>query len=309
MKLRRFITKNERAKMSGLTAKISAIGGVFFVFLFLAAAISARETPKIAVLRIGDTGVKFYGKFRAGLAEQKSLSLVDDDLSRAALLALKYENAFNLSLEEAKNLGAAIDCRFYLLVKSDTLRRSSFKKDVYFESHAGIFLVSARTGRLGAWEIIAEEADAPEQSEKQLLREIEKISARFATKIQVVEAVEREERAAALKRNKFFEISDQAAAETENIRTPLPYRSLKPPYADVAARWQIEAAVEIAVEINVEGIVENAEIRRWAGYGLDEAVTETVRKMQFRPALQNGAPIPARFLLRYNFRRSRPAKE
>jgi hypothetical protein len=45
------------------------------------------------------------------------------------------------------------------------------------------------------------------------------------------------------------------------------------------------------------------QIVRWAGYGLDEAVTETVRRMNWRPATRGGKALPIRVLLRYNFKK------
>ena len=42
---------------------------------------------------------------------------------------------------------------------------------------------------------------------------------------------------------------------------------------------------------------------RWAGFGLDEEVVATVRRMHFRPAQREGEPVPVRVLLRYNFRK------
>lgn len=45
------------------------------------------------------------------------------------------------------------------------------------------------------------------------------------------------------------------------------------------------------------------EITRRAGYGLDESVAEIIKKMQRRPALREGKPLPIRVLLRYNFKK------
>jgi TonB family protein len=61
--------------------------------------------------------------------------------------------------------------------------------------------------------------------------------------------------------------------------------------------------VDVLVDISADGEVSRTEIVRWAGFGLDEAVTSTVGQMHFRPAMREGAPVPARVLLRYNFRR------
>jgi TonB family protein len=65
--------------------------------------------------------------------------------------------------------------------------------------------------------------------------------------------------------------------------------------------------VDALVEVDAEGEVKDIEIVRWAGYGLNEAVTATVRQLHFRPAMRDGRAVPVRVLLRYNFRR--PAEE
>lgn len=293
--------------MTGFRGKISIIAAVIFSAFFLASAASG-QTFEIAVLSVGETGRKLHERFRAEAAKQNSVRLIDDDLSLSAMSALNYKAPFNLSVEEAKNLGAAIGCEFFFVIKSDTVRRSSFKKDVYFESYANIFLVSARTGRLIAWENPAQEADKSEDAEKHLVGEADKIAARLLTQMQISAAREREERAAQPKISNFLEIFGETA-ENENIRTPLPYKSLKPAYTDAAAHFEIEAVVEAAVDLNAAGTVENVEIVRWAGFGLDEETIKTIKKMQFRPALRNGSAIPVRFVLRYNFRRPREKKD
>ncbi|HEX8397046.1 MAG TPA: energy transducer TonB [Pyrinomonadaceae bacterium] len=293
--------------MMDFGGKILTVAAVIFSALFLAP-VASGQTFEIAVLSVGETGRKFHERFRAEAAKQNSVRLIDEDLSLSAMRGLNYKAPFNLSLEEAKNLGAAIDCEFFFVVKSDTVRRSSFKKDVYFESYASIFLVSTRTGRLIAWENPAQEADKLEDAEKHLLREADKIAGRFLAQLQIAAAREREERAAPPKISNFLEIFGETA-ENENIRTPLPYKSLKPAYTDAAARFEIEAAVEAAVDLNAAGGVENVEIVRWAGFGLDEETIKIIKKMQFRPALRNGSAIPVRFVLRYNFRRPREKKD
>lgn len=117
--------------MIGFKGKISIIAAVIFSAFFLASAASG-QTFEIAVLSVGETGRKFHELFRAEAAKQNSVRLIDEDLSLSAMRALNYKAPFNLSVEEAKNLGAAIGCEFFFFIKSDTVRRSYFKKDVYF---------------------------------------------------------------------------------------------------------------------------------------------------------------------------------
>lgn len=86
-------------------------------------------------------------------------------------------------------------------------------------------------------------------------------------------------------------------------RPPRPYRRLRPTYPQTAAIWEIEATVDVLVDVDEKGEVGRVEIARWAGYGLDESVLDTVKKLHFFPAMRDGVAVPMRVLLRYNFRK------
>jgi len=73
--------------------------------------------------------------------------------------------------------------------------------------------------------------------------------------------------------------------------------------AESAARAEVEATVDVLVDIDARGEVGRVEIARWAGYGLDQSVIDTVKQMHFFPAMRDRVSIPMRVLLRYNFRK------
>jgi TonB family protein len=87
------------------------------------------------------------------------------------------------------------------------------------------------------------------------------------------------------------------------MRAPRPFRRLQPQYPDTAARLGVAATIDVLAEIDARGEVADVEVVRWGGYGLDESVLATVRQLHFFPAQRDGAPVPMRVLLRYNFRR------
>jgi TonB family protein len=58
--------------------------------------------------------------------------------------------------------------------------------------------------------------------------------------------------------------------------------------------------------VDSRGEVGRVQIARWAGYGLDQSVIDTVKQMHFFPAMQNEKAVPMRVLLRYNFRKPPP---
>lgn len=274
---------------------------IFLLFTVAPATLFAQSPQlKIAVINSG-----VQNKFVNIFAEQsaKRFKLLDADLTQVAVRGLKLENLFNLTLTDAKNLGMAVDCDFFLVIKSENLRRSSLEREVYFESYAVTFLVSARTGRLTIWEDRRFEADTAEAAEKLLLSDAKTAAAKFAAKI--AEANERERTERAEISNEAVLIEDlpaEEAADAAKFRIPLPYKRLSPAYTAAAARLDIEATVDVAAELNENGEVTKTEVVRWAGFDLDEAAANTIKKMHFRPALRDGKAVPIRILLRYNFR-------
>ena len=275
---------------------------IFASLNFLAAAQTSPPPLKIAFLDESSDSQKFAEQFAQNLPPN-NFKLIDKDLARAAATGAKTGNPFNLSVDEAKNLGALIDCNFFFVIKSETVRRSSFQKEVYFESSAIVFLASAQTGQLIAWTDTHRDAETPAVAEEMLLKETKKIAAEFAGK--VMSAAERERSARAEDPASAVLIEDlpnDAAIAEQNFRVPLPFKRLTPKYTQAAQERSIEATVDIAAVLNARGEVERTEIVRWAGFDLDEAAADTVRKMQFRPALRDGKPLAIRVLLRYNFR-------
>lgn len=278
---------------------------LFSFFICFSAFVVRAQSPqlKIAVLNANQNEQKFTAQFAEKLSEQKKFRLLDEELARAVFNSAKIENPFNLSLEEAKNLGAGIDCDFFFVIKSETLRRSSFQKAVYFESYAVAFLVSARTGRLIAWEDGYFEAETGEDAKKSLLTEAKNIAARFTAKINEANERERAERSQINSDAILIEdLPEEKFIAEQNFRIPLPYKRLRPEYTEVARRHDMEATVDVTAELNERGEVTKTQIVRWAGFDLDEAAAENVKKMNFRPALRDGKAIPIRVLLRYNFR-------
>lgn len=235
-----------------------------------------------------------------------TLVLLDRGMSAAAGRGVGYAGSLNLTLAEARALGAAVGCDFYLAGDAQTVRRSSSARPVYYESYASIFVVSARTGRLVMWARPAAEADAAGEAEAALFAALENGAMFYAGAIAVEAEREERERFAAEEGGTAAVIdlsTDEGAASNRDLREPAPYRRLRPAYTDAAARAEAEATVDALVEIDADGEVSGVRVVRWAGFGLDEEVVATVRRMHFRPAQRDGEPVPVRVLLRYNFRK------
>ena len=233
--------------------------------------------------------------------------IIDPDQTRAAALGAGFEGSLNLTLQQARDLGAAIGCDFYFIGEAQTVRRFPSTKPIYFESYATIFLVSARTGRLVFWERPTVQRDSTEEAEN-ALRSIlanEETRHRFVVVLRRAQEDERAERAAATESTPaIIEVmSDDDSVTNKDVRAPRPYRRVKPPYPQTAAAAEVEATVDVLLDIDARGEIGRVEIVRWAGYGLDQSVIDTVRQMHFFPAIRDGVAIPMRVLLRYNFRK------
>ena len=231
--------------------------------------------------------------------------VLDRELTNSAVRGAGYSGSLNMSRQESRDLGAAIGCDFYFIGEAQTLRRSASTRPVYYETYASIFLVSARTGRLILWERPSTNADSAEASQKQFTMILSSSGNHFVAAIRKAQQEERAERTSAVSNTTpIIELlSDDDNERSKDIQAPRPYLRLKPVYPDTAARSEIEATVDVLVDIDAQGEVGHTEIERWAGYGLDQSVLDTVRQMHFFPAIRDGAPIPLRVLLRYNFRK------
>lgn len=277
---------------------------------------TSGQTPptRIAVLNFGPTatGARAADTIRKSILKDsnKDFALVDSDLAQSAAAGAGYDGSLNLSTDSARDIGAAIGADVYFIGDAQTVRRSPSTGAAYFESFASIFLVSGRTGRLIHWERPLERRDTPEEAE-QALRQ--KLSSPDTTR-QYLVAIRRALKDESLERAEAVEspppiilgMSEEEIDSSKDLRAPRPYRRLKPPYPPSAAIAEVEAVVDVLVDVDARGEVGKIQIARWAGYGLDQSVIDTVKQMHFFPAMQNGKAVPMRVLLRYNFRKPPP---
>jgi len=271
---------------------------------------TSERKIRFAVLDFGKAGVGRFAAERlaANLKLEPSLALTDQDQARAAAGGMGYGGSLNLSLAEARDLGAALGIDFFVVGDAQTLRRSPSTGQPYFESYASVFVVSARTGKLVVWQRPNFRAATPDAAEQSLLLELTSVETRHKLGLAIRRAHEDErgERTLAVDRQTpIIEAApdDEKKAKEDGLRLPRPFRRLVPPYPDTAAEAEAEATVDVLADIDAKGEVVRVEIARWAGFGLDESTVDTVKRINFFPAMRNGVAIPIRVLLRYNFRK------
>lgn len=75
-----------------------------------------------------------------------------------------------------------------------------------------------------------------------------------------------------------------------------------PPYPRAAGRRGEEGPVQMLVSIGADGAVQAVEIAVSSGYpDLDRTAEDAVARWHFRPAMQNGAPVPTHVMQTFNF--------
>ena len=282
---------------------------IFAICVLFLLAGNSYARPSISVLDFGarDFGKLVAEKLRTHLKSGDEFLVADADLSRSAAMGFGYEGSLNLTVTEARDLGAALATDFYLLGDAQLLRRSSFEKPVYYEAYCSVFLVNARTGRLMLWDRPSFENAHAVQASDLLLKAFAngEIFHRLLIAMRRATEDERIQREIIPPATPVIEDApdDEKVAEAQGMRLPRPYRRLRPEYPQSAARAEAEGTVDVLVAINADGEVSDVQVVRWAGFGLDDATVATVRKMHFFPAMKNGTAIPLRVLLRYNFRK------
>ena len=287
-----------------------ASAGLFFILSSQTLAATMQRPIQVAILDFGSSQLAktVAQEFRTKLPKFEGVRIVDQDLSMSAARGAGYSGSLNLSVPEARDLGASMDADFYLLGDAQTLRRSSFSKPVYYQTYLTVFVISSRTGSLVKWDRIESESDTPENSEKQLFQLLESRQTVSMTHLaiqraDVKESAERRQDPAPNAPLIEEAPDNDRIASEQGLRLPRPYRRLRPIYTESAAGAEVEATVDVLVDIGADGEVQQIQVTRWAGFGLDESTVDTVRQLHFFPAMRNGTPIPMRVLLRYNFRK------
>lgn len=210
---------------------------------------------------------------------------------------MEIANTFNMTVSEAKAAASVMGCDYFLLVRAGEQRRSSFSKPDYYEAFAVHYLVSGRTGELVDWFLKSFEADAQDKAGRALSIALSDTGKEISDRIRNVSAAELR----GPLNGQIEEVPADGSPAAANLKTPIPYKRIKPEYTTMAFIYDVHATIEIEADIDSDGKVIMTRIVRWAGFGLDDSVEKTVRGMNWRPAMRNGKALPMRVLLRYNF--------
>ncbi len=275
--------------------------------------VSAQAPVRLAVLDFaGDEQGKIAGLLRSlagGETGSERFELLDENLMRLAARGAGYAGSLNLSREEARALGQSLGCEFYILGKILIARRavSPVSEDkFYFEAMAGLFIVEARTGALALFAFDQEQAGTEPEARDRIVEKIGQEWPRFVSAIvSAQKKISAEIESVAEPHKPLIEVFSDDPGDRA-IERPVFYQRLKPDYTEQADLMGITATVELEAVFGADGKVGDVQVKRWAGFGLDESAMTTVLRLSFKPAVRDGKTVTIRALVRYNFRRPPP---
>jgi len=109
-------------------------------------------------------------------------------------------------------------------------------------------------------------------------------------------------------------VANPAPESRGPTRGPLPVRQVQPSLPQEAARARIQAEVVLGLTVGTDGRVVRATVQEryvmaggarerveQLGYGLEEAARDAALRFLFRPALDQGAPVPGAYTLTLRF--------
>lgn len=244
----------------------------------------------------------------ASLAEALTLDLrvtiMDGAQSRPALAGVGYDGSTNLSNEEARRVGSALGCDFFIIGKAETLTRSEREKQSHEETLIALMIVDGRSGQLAVFDLIAEKATTTKASLQGAAKTLSARATDYVDRIVAFRAARSKIPALSSSADDPVEdIPDEGSSRSVGFNPPEFLNRVKPEYTNEADRANVSATVEATAVFRRNGQVGEVEITRWAGYGLDESAARAIRQLKFKPAARDGRPVSVRAVVRYNFRR------
>ena len=273
-----------------------------------------QNLPRIALVGItrsnATTDIRSVESALAeALSRDSRVALVDQSIVRPALAGIGYDGSINLSKDEARKLGAAIGCDFFIVGKAETIPRSELENESHEEAYVGVMIVDGRTGGLAVFDFISKQASMREAAQQALMGSLDAHARGYVD--QLVQIREQSTRSpgkgsyiAGAKAGELVEdIPEEGSPRASGFKPPQFINRVKPEYPTEAERADITATVEAMVVFRSNGEVGSIEITRWAGFGLEESSERAIHQLKFKPATRDGNPINVRAMIRYNFRR------
>ena len=103
--------------------------------------------------------------------------------------------------------------------------------------------------------------------------------------------------------NPVFAADVEAQNTVTQSAQPVSYRCLKPDYPKAAIALNQEGVVEISWAVDATGKVTSTWVSTSSGSDLlDHAALRSAKKCQFKPKIEDGTAVPARYVQPFHFR-------
>ena len=245
------------------------------------------------------------------LRRDQRVSVIDDSLVRPAITGIGYDGSINMSKDEARKLGAAIGCDFFIVGKTEALSRSDHENESHEVAYAAIMIVDGRSGALQVFDFVSSKAATRENAISAVLKDLNERAQSYID--QMIQAgasasatrLEASSNSESKKREPIEDIPADGSRRAVGFTPPEFLNRVRPDYPPQADLADITATVEAMAVFRSDGQVGNIEITRWAGFGLEESSERAIRQLKFKPATRDGRPINVRALIQYNFRRAK----
>ena len=85
------------------------------------------------------------------------------------------------------------------------------------------------------------------------------------------------------------------------VSSPVPIYTVEPEFSEEARKAKFMGVVLVNLIVDTRGLPENVHVLRGVGMGLDEKAVEAVKQYRFKPAMENGKPVPVELNVEVNF--------
>lgn len=260
----------------------------------------SSTTDSTAIANKAESGLN------TSLGSDSRVSLVGQSIARPALKGIGYDGSINMSRDEARRVGSAIGCDFFITGRLEAFTRSDRAAEEHEEALIGVMVVDGRTGELAVFDFIDEKGATREAAVEALITTLATRAAGYVDRMSRFRLARAQ--VALLPSDKtpgerVEDIPDEDSPAAAGFKPPEFVNRVKPDYPDAADRADITATVEASAVFRANGQVGEVQITRWAGFSLDESAARAIRQLKFKPATRDGKPISVRATVRYNFRR------
>lgn len=240
----------------------------------------------------------------AGLAKDDRVRLSSADQTAAAARGFGYDGSINMTISDARRLGAAIGCDFFIVGKSESVTRSEKRGESHEQAYVGLLFVDGRSGKLALFEFITRPGDSKETAFAAVAAQLTSECSRYVEKLQSYRAAALASKpSSGADSDSPEEIPPEGSSRLEGFAPPAFTSRARPEYPAEAEQANITATVEARVVFGRNGEVGEIEITRWAGFGLEKAAERAIRQLKFKPATRDGRPVSVMGTVQYNFRR------